>query len=72
MAERFRTVSSHDSQQVKPLPEGEAAVTFRVSGAAEMIPWLMSWGQTVEVLEPQWLRAELLEGPLNTVNTYRC
>ncbi len=72
VAERFKTVSFHDSQQVKPLPDGEAAVTFRVSGAAEMIPWLMSWGQAVEVLEPQWLRAELLEGLLNTVNTYRC
>ncbi|NLX91905.1 MAG: WYL domain-containing protein [Firmicutes bacterium] len=56
IAERFRLVSFHDSQQTEMLPDGEAMVTFTVKGASEMIPWLMSWGAAVEVLEPQWLR----------------
>lgn len=59
LAERFQMVSFHDSQQVKLLPGGEAEVTFRVSGAEEMVPWLMSWGASVEVLEPQWLKESL-------------
>lgn len=59
VAERFRAVSFHDSQQVKPLPDGEAEVTYRISGPGEMIPWLTSWGQAVEVLDPAWLRDEV-------------
>jgi len=70
-AERFGAVSFHDSQQVKPLPGREAEVTFRVSGAGEMIPWLMSWGQVVEVMEPQWLREQLLKGLQKTIKTYK-
>ena len=71
VAERFGSVSFHDSQQIKVLPDGEAEVTYRVSGAGEMIPWLMSWGQVVEVLEPQWLREQLLKVLEDTVITYR-
>ncbi len=56
IAERFRFVSFHDSQQAEIMPNGEGKVTFSVKGASEMIPWLMSWGAAVEVLEPQWLR----------------
>jgi predicted DNA-binding transcriptional regulator YafY len=70
VAERFRAVSFHGSQKVTPLPDGEAEVTFKVYGAAEMIPWLMSWGPTVEVIEPQWLREELLKNLRITVDAY--
>ena len=38
IAERFKAVSFHDSQQVKCLPHDEAEVCFEVSGAGEMIP----------------------------------
>jgi len=69
-AERFGAVNFHESQQVKPLQDGDAEVVFRVSGAGEMIPWLMSWGQVVEVLEPQWLRDELLKSLQDTVTNY--
>ena len=70
VAERFGSVSFHSSQQVAPLPDGKAEVTFRVAGAGEMIPWLMSWGPTVEVLEPQWLKDELLQSLQGTVEIY--
>jgi|GEM_PF-417485 len=61
IAERFNLVCYHDSQEVKMLPGGDAEVTFKVTGAAEMLPWLMSWGTAVQVLEPQWLKEQLLE-----------
>ncbi len=61
IAERFRSISFHDSQEVTMQPGEEAEVTFTVTGANEMIPWLMSWGTAVEVLEPEWLREALAE-----------
>ncbi len=70
VAERFGAVSFHSSQKVMPLSDGEAEVTFKVAGAGEMIPWLMSWGPTVEVLEPLWLREELHDFLQKTVKTY--
>ena len=70
IAERFRLVSFHDSQQVKMLPDGEAHVTFTVTGAKEMIPWLMSWGGAVTVLEPQWLKTALVESLKTALQKY--
>ncbi len=60
-AERFNLVSFHGSQEVKMLPEGDAEVTFKVTGAEEMLPWLMSWGTAIQVLEPKWLKDQLLD-----------
>ncbi|HHV35607.1 MAG TPA: WYL domain-containing protein [Syntrophomonadaceae bacterium] len=45
----------HESQSVRELPEGKLEVTYLLTGAQEMIPWLMSWGGAVEVLEPALL-----------------
>ncbi len=61
LAERFRINRYHDSQQTKELPDGSIEVSFLLSGAQEMIPWLMTWGSTMELLEPQWLREALAE-----------
>ena len=69
-AERFNLISYHDTQEVKMLPGGEAEVTFKITGAGEMIPWLMSWGQAVQVLEPQWLKEQLLKNLKNMINMY--
>lgn len=71
LAERFRLVSYHDSQQVEMLPGGEALVTFTVTGAKEMIPWLMSWGGAVEVIEPPWLKEALVENLEQALQKYR-
>ncbi len=71
IAERFKAVSFHDSQQVKPFADGEAEVCFKVAGAGEMIPWLVSWGGTVEVLEPQWLKDQLIAYVHEIANVYK-
>ena len=70
VAERFSAVSFHDSQKVKPMADGEAEVTFAVTGAGEMIPWLMSWGPTVQVLEPGWLKEMMVTNLAETMNVY--
>ena len=70
VAERFQGVTFHDSQKVKLLADGSAEVSFAVTGASEMIPWLMSWGPTVEVMEPEWLKDELKKNLENSIQLY--
>jgi len=69
-AERFRHNLFHESQQVHELPDGRLEVTYRLAGAEEMIPWLMSWGDAVEVLEPSWLREQLIRSLQETIRCY--
>ena len=71
VAERFKAVSFHDSQKVKMLPGEEAEVTFQVAGAKEMIPWLMSWGPALELLEPEWLKEDLKKNLQKTMSIYK-
>lgn len=59
-AERFRNNLYHDSQKTFEFSGGDLKVTYTIRGAHEMIPWLMSWGTAVEVLEPQWLKEKLI------------
>lgn len=59
-AERFRALRFHESQVNEELEGGSLAVTFKISGAGEMIPWLAGWGAEVRVIQPEWLRAALL------------
>jgi predicted DNA-binding transcriptional regulator YafY len=70
-AERFRHNLFHESQRTKELSGGMLEVTYRLTGAQEMIPWLMSWGGAVEVLEPLWLREELIRNLQETMRYYR-
>ncbi|NLA26627.1 MAG: WYL domain-containing protein [Firmicutes bacterium] len=70
-AERFRHNLFHESQYIMELPGERLEVTYRLTGAQEMIPWLMSWGGAIEVLEPAWLREQLIESLEETLKFYR-
>lgn len=70
-AERFRHNLFHESQRIRELPGGRLEVTYRLTGAQEMIPWLMSWGGAVEVLEPAWLREQLIRTLQETMRYYQ-
>lgn len=70
VANKFRTMRYHDSQEVIDLASGEVEVRFEVTGIQEMIPWVMSWGQTVEVLAPEWLRHGVIEGLKEALSLY--
>ena len=49
----------HESQRVRPGPEGAVELTVQVAGWDEIRRWIMTFGGTAEVLEPPELRAEL-------------
>jgi proteasome accessory factor B len=56
VAHRVRESIWHRSQQLKELPDGRVELTVKVAGIVEIRPWIMSWGDAVEVLEPPALR----------------
>ena len=70
MAKKFAVTNYHDSQKVIPQADGSAEVVFQVVNAGEMVPWLMTWGPTVEVMEPQWLRNDVAENAQFILNKY--
>lgn len=46
----------HSSQVEKHLADGTLELSFEVAGVVEITPWILTWGDTVEVLEPPELR----------------
>jgi predicted DNA-binding transcriptional regulator YafY len=46
----------HTSQQEQVGSDGRVEMTFTVAGLLEITPWILSWGDAVEVLEPADLR----------------
>jgi predicted DNA-binding transcriptional regulator YafY len=47
----------HPSQQIEPQPDGSVIVRFRASGMLELAWHLFSWGDKIEILAPDKLRA---------------
>jgi proteasome accessory factor B len=56
VAHRVREVVWHRSQRLAELPDGSVELTVRVAGIIEIRPWILSWGDAVEVLDPLELR----------------
>ena len=56
VAQRVRESVWHRSQQLTELPDGRLELTVSVAGIVEIRPWILSWGDAVEVLEPAALR----------------
>jgi len=56
VAHRVRESVWHRSQQLSELPDGRVELTVTVAGIVEIRPWILSWGESVEVLEPAELR----------------
>ena len=61
LVNKFSVTMYHGSQNVKILDSGDIEVSFQISEPNEMLPWLMGWGNTIEVLEPPQLRQALCE-----------
>jgi CRISPR-associated endonuclease/helicase Cas3 len=57
---RVRESVGHQSAERRDLPTGGCELTLEVSEVMEMVPWIRSWGPQVEVLEPAWLREQML------------
>jgi proteasome accessory factor B len=56
VAHRVRESIWHRSQKLRDLPDGRVELAVKVAGIVEIRPWIMSWGDAVEVLEPPQLR----------------
>lgn len=56
IARRAREATWHPSQRVVELQGGGIEMTFTVAGIIEIRPWILSWGDGVEVLSPPTLR----------------
>jgi len=51
----------HDSQQIEPQKDGSVVFTAEVAGTDEVRHWVLSWGTSAEVLEPEYLRQEIAQ-----------
>ncbi len=51
----------HPSQRFRTLRDGRLEMTFRAGGLFEITRWILGWGDAVEVLRPQRLRASICE-----------
>ncbi|MGH2418651.1 MAG: helix-turn-helix transcriptional regulator [Candidatus Limnocylindria bacterium] len=56
VAHRVREAVWHRSQVLTELDDGRVELTVTVAGTVEIRPWILSWGEGVEVLEPAGLR----------------
>jgi predicted DNA-binding transcriptional regulator YafY len=56
VAHRVREAVWHRSQELTELADGGVELAVTVAGTVEIRPWILSWGDAVEVLEPAELR----------------
>jgi len=56
VAHRVREAIWHRSQRLVELADGRVELEVTVAGIVEIKPWILSWGDAVEVLEPAELR----------------
>ncbi|MFQ5434387.1 MAG: helix-turn-helix transcriptional regulator, partial [Anaerolineae bacterium] len=61
MTARVQERRWHASEEWKDLPDGGCVLRVQVADPREMQPWIRSWGAAVEVLAPDWLRAQIGE-----------
>jgi predicted DNA-binding transcriptional regulator YafY len=59
VAQRVRESVWHRSQRLSDLPDGGVELAVTVAGIVEIRPWILGWGDAVEVLEPPELRASV-------------
>jgi len=72
VAFRVKNVIYHPSQVLEEeLEDGSIIVSFNVCGIAEMKTWIVQWGDSVEVLEPGWLREDMCKLAKGILNVYR-
>ena len=58
-AARVKESIWHPSQQLGDGPRGSVDMTVTVTGTVEITPWILGWGEAVEVLAPLDLREKI-------------
>ncbi len=70
MAHRVREAVWHRSQELTELDGGGLELEVTVAGIIEIRPWILSWGDGVEVLEPPSLREAVAAEVRNAAARY--
>ncbi len=70
VAHRVRESVWHRSQQLTELDGGGVELAVTVAGIVEIRPWILSWGDGVEVLEPPALREAVAVAVRNAAARY--
>lgn len=71
VASRVKNLRYHRSQVIlEERQDGSIIVGLEVCGLIELKSWLLQWGKEVEVLEPLYLRQQLLKAAREVVNLY--
>jgi predicted DNA-binding transcriptional regulator YafY len=60
IARIFEETIWHPSQMLKRQKDGSLLMTLQVMDTVELYSWILSWGDRVEVLEPEELRQDII------------
>jgi len=60
-AARVKESIWHPSQRLSDGPKGSVNMTVTVAGTVEITPWILGWGDAVEILAPQELRKKIAD-----------
>lgn len=71
VADHIRTRCFHPSQRLSALRGGGVRVTMTVGDSAEVARWVLGFGQSARVVEPDELRSRLMQELRNTLALYR-
>ncbi|MFC1677676.1 helix-turn-helix transcriptional regulator [Planctomycetota bacterium] len=61
IARSVAEVKWHSTQAVEFKPDGSAIIEFRIDGLNEVIWWILSYGDKVQILAPQVLRKKIAQ-----------
>src|SRR5438874_1933671 len=70
-AGRVQEAVWHRAQRLVELPDGGVELTFTVAGIVEIRPWILSWGDGVEVLSPASLRESVAASVARAAERYQ-
>jgi predicted DNA-binding transcriptional regulator YafY len=72
VAHRVKRLIYHPSQSIEGEPaDGSVIMSFEICGIDEMKTWIVQWGDTVEVLEPGWLREDICGMARSLLEVYK-
>jgi len=60
-AARVKESTWHPSQKLSDGPKGSINMTVTVAGTIEITPWILGWGDAVEVIAPKDLRKKIAD-----------
>jgi predicted DNA-binding transcriptional regulator YafY len=61
----------HESQRIRPLPDGSITLQLELGGLEEVERWILSWGAHVSVLEPAVLTRSIRDAAASIAKLYQ-